>query len=410
MVVSDKQAPNGMRRRAMFKALTGATAATAVRRVARAAASVTVKMGYIRWMERIPTISLLDTPARNNGLAGAEVGLSDNDTTGQFLGQKYTLTDMPVQSQDDVVAKFGTLLAQGVKLILTDAPAADVLKLSAAANGKDAVIFNVQAPDDALRQEDCRANVIHVAPSRAMLADALGEYLVWKKWTRWLLAYGKHPNDALLRDAYRRSAKRYGARIVAERQYEARTGSPETDTGLLDLQKQMPVFTQNAPNYDVLVAADENQAFAGYLPYRTWDPRPVAGSAGLMPVSWDPNSVSFGGKQIQDRFNAQFHRLMTPLDMQAWTAVRMIGEAVSRTSSTDVGKIMAYMKGPDFQIGAYKGQALTLRSWDLQVRQGILLADGRNVVSISPQPGFLHQVNDLDTLGIDRPETKCKLT
>jgi ABC transporter substrate binding protein (PQQ-dependent alcohol dehydrogenase system) len=410
MVVSDKQAPNGMRRRAMFKALTGATAATAVRRVARAAASVTVKMGYIRWMERIPTISLLDTSARNNGLAGAEVGLSDNDTTGQFLGQKYTLTDMPVQSQDDVVAKFGTLLAQGVKLILTDAPAADVLKLSAAANGKDAVIFNVQAPDDALRQEDCRANVIHVAPSRAMLADALGEYLVWKKWTRWLLAYGKHPNDALLRDAYRRSAKRYGARIVAERQYEARTGSPETDTGLLDLQKQMPVFTQNAPNYDVLVAADENQAFAGYLPYRTWDPRPVAGSAGLMPVSWDPNSVSFGGKQIQDRFNAQFHRLMTPLDMQAWTAVRMIGEAVSRTSSTDVGKIMAYMKGPDFQIGAYKGQALTLRSWDLQVRQGILLADGRNVVSISPQPGFLHQVNDLDTLGIDRPETKCKLT
>jgi hypothetical protein len=31
------------------------------------------------------------------------------------------------------------------------------------------------------------------------------------------------------------------------------------------------------------------------------------------------------------------------------------------------------------------------------------------VVSISPQPGFLHQVNTLDTLGFDRPETKCKL-
>jgi hypothetical protein len=45
----------------------------------------------------------------------------------------------------------------------------------------------------------------------------------------------------------------------------------------------------------------------------------------------------------------------------------------------------------------------------LQLRQPILLADGRMVVSVSPQEGFLHQNSELDTLGIDRPETKCKL-
>ena len=28
----------------------------------------------------------------------------------------------------------------------------------------------------------------------------------------------------------------------------------------------------------LLVAADESEVFASYLPYRTWDPRPVAGS------------------------------------------------------------------------------------------------------------------------------------
>jgi hypothetical protein len=28
---------------------------------------------------------------------------------------------------------------------------------------------------------------------------------------------------------------------------------------------------------------------------------------------------------------------------------------------------------------------------------------------VSPQEGFLHQVSELDTLGVDRPETKCKL-
>ncbi|HXW21792.1 MAG TPA: branched-chain amino acid ABC transporter substrate-binding protein, partial [Rhodomicrobium sp.] len=56
-----------------------------------------------------------------------------------------------------------------------------------------------------------------------------------------------------------------------------------------------------------------------------------------------------------------------------------------------------------------KGQKLTLRPWNLQLRQPILLSDGRNITSISPQEGFLHQVSELDTLGYDQPETKCVL-
>lgn len=377
---------------------------------AEAQEAAVVQVGYIRWMVRHPTISLLDKQAPNDGLAGARMALDDNNTTGRFLGLQYQMADAPVYETDDVTAKLGGLVQKGVKLVLTDTPADRVLKLADAARSSGAVIFNVQAPDDSLRAENCRADVIHVAPTRSMLADALAQYLVWKKWTRWLLAYGSHPEDTLLRDAYRRSATRYGAKIVQEREYTDRGGSRETDTGLVQTQQKMPVFTQQAPEYDVLVAADENQVFAGYLPYRTWDPRPVAGSAGLRPVTWDPSSESWGGTQMQDRFIRTFRRLMSPLDMQAWTAVRMIGEASSRTSSPDVDKIMAYMKGPSFEVGAYKGLPLSVRPWDMQVRQPILLTDGHNVVSVSPQPGFLHQFNDLDTLGVDQPETKCKLT
>jgi ABC transporter substrate binding protein (PQQ-dependent alcohol dehydrogenase system) len=243
-----------------------------------------------------------------------------------------------------------------------------------------------------------------------MFADALAQYLVWKKWTRWLLAYGSHPGDLLLADAYRRAAKRFGARLVLEKQYTDTGGARETDSGIAETQQQMPVFTQGAPEYDVVVAADENEVFAGYLPYRTWDARPVTGSAGLIPVTWDPSSESWGGTQLQTRFNRLFRRTMSALDMQAWTAVRMVGEAASRAQTTDPKAIMAYMKGPDFGVAAYKGQKLTLRDWNWQLRQPILLSDGRGVVSISPQPGFLHQVTELDTLGVDRPETTCKLT
>jgi ABC transporter substrate binding protein (PQQ-dependent alcohol dehydrogenase system) len=50
-----------------------------------------------------------------------------------------------------------------------------------------------------------------------------------------------------------------------------------------------------------------------------------------------------------------------------------------------------------------------LRPWNQQLRQPILLGDGRMIVSVSPQEGFLHQISVLDTLGFDQPETKCKL-
>ena len=80
-----------------------------------------------------------------------------------------------------------------------------------------------------------------------------------------------------------------------------------------------------------------------------------------------------------------------------------------RVRSAEPPKLTAFIKGPDFALAAFKGQRLTLRDWNLQLRQPILLADGRMIVSVSPQPGFLHQVSELDTLGFDRPETKCKL-
>lgn len=388
-----------------------ATAATGFVQPVAAAPAPTLTIGYVHWDHEVQTISYIFTPPLNNGRAGAEVAISDNNTTGRFLNQNFALEAVEVKTGQDPVAALNTLIGKGIRLVITDLPAADVLKLADAAQPHGVTVFNAGAHEDSIRETDCRANLIHTAPSDNMLADGLAQYLIWKRWPRWLLAYGEHPRDLRLAAAYRRAAKTFGARIVAERQYKGKAGSRETDSGLIDLQKQLPVFTQNAPNYDVLIAADDNSVFAGYLPYRTWDARLVAGSAGLIPTSWDPNSTEFGGKQMQDRFVAYAHRFMTALDMNAWVAVRMIGTAASYAQSLDPAKIMAYMRGPDFQLGAYRGLSLSIRDWNGQVRQAILLSDsGRTVVSMSPQPGFLHQRTVLDTLGTDKPQTTCKLS
>ena len=161
--------------------------------------------------------------------------------------------------------------------IIADLPADALLKVADALRDRGTLLFNAGAIDDRLREEDCRANVIHTAPTRSMLADALAQYLVWKKWRRWLLVVGSHDEDKLYADALRRAATRFGAKIVQERTFEDTGGARRTDSGVTQIQRQMPVFTQQAPAYDVLVAADESEVFAAYLPYRTWDPRPGRG-------------------------------------------------------------------------------------------------------------------------------------
>jgi ABC transporter substrate binding protein (PQQ-dependent alcohol dehydrogenase system) len=393
----------------MFRALAGAIGLALLATHALAADPVEIGIGYLHRAGVKPTLSLVEQPADNNGVAGARLAIEDNNTTGKFLNQRFTLEETRIKDGDDAAMAAVALADHGIGFILVDLPSDVLLKVADAVRDRGTVLFDVGAIDDRLREEDCRANVIHTAPTRSMLADGLAQYLVWKQWKRWLLVIGSHQEDKLYAEALRRAAARFGAKIVEERVFQDTGGARRTDSGVTQIQRQMPVFTQQAPAYDVLVAADESEVFASYLPYRTWDPRPVAGSAGLMPTSWDAAQDQWGSVQMQNRFFKLNARHMTALDMQAWTAARMIGEAAARANSRDTKALFDFLKGPDFSVAAFKGQRLTLRDWNLQLRQPILLVDGRMVVSVSPQEGFLHQVSELDTLGVDRPETKCKL-
>ena len=172
----------------------------------------------------------------------------------------------------------------------------------------------------------------------------------------------------------------------------------------------MPVFTQSAPEHDVVLVADESEVFGAYVPYRTWDARPVAGTAGLRADELVAGARAMGRDPAPEpvREGSEASDDATRI-INAWTAVRMIGEAATRAQSSDAGKIADFIRSPAFELAAFKGQKLTLRDWDLQLRQPVLLADGRTVVSVSPQEGFLHQFSELDTLGYDRPESQCRL-
>ncbi|MDK1494767.1 ABC transporter substrate-binding protein [Sinorhizobium sp. 7-81] len=368
-----------------------------------------IKLGYLRAYAPQLALSVLDVPPRDEGVAGAKVGVGDNNTTGAFLGQKFTLDVSEVRPNADVMPAFNDMVSKGVLYLLADLSATQLLSIADLAREKGVLIFNVGATDDRLREEDCRANLFHTAPTRTMLADGLAQYLVWKQWRRWVLVYGSHEPDRLFADALRRAATRFGGEIVAEKEFADTGTARRTDTGVVQIQRQMPVFTQGFPDHDVMLVADESEVFGTYVPFRTWIPRPVAGTAGLIPSAWHPASEQWGGTQIQNRFAKANGRRMLSKDMAAWTAARIIGEAATRTQSADPEKLAAFIRADDFSIAAFKGQKLTFRKWNWQLRQPIFLGDGRSVISTSPQEGFLHQFSELDTLGIDQPETECAL-
>jgi ABC transporter substrate binding protein (PQQ-dependent alcohol dehydrogenase system) len=375
-----------------------------------------VPIGYIRQVGDHPRpASRVDAEPSDAGIAGAKLANDENNAGGQFTGEFYSLDVASVASAEQAVGEAKKLYDSGHHFMIVDAPAETLLALSDWGKDKNVLFFNVSATDVSLRQEHCRANIMHVVPDRFMLADALAQYLVAKKWTNWLLVHGSTPGDVAYADAVKRAASRFGASIVDTREYQDTSGGRRDDVGTIPPGEQASndaSFAAN-PAYDIIVVADEDQLFGPYMPYRGGaDARPVAGTTGLTATTWSPGHEKWGATQMNNHFEKDYKRLILPIDYQAYVAARTIGEAVTRNDGKDFAEVAAFIHGPELQLAPFKGLKQQYRPWDGQFRQPILIATDKVPVSISPQRGFPHASHpeiEMDTLGIDEPDSVCKL-
>ncbi|MSP28028.1 MAG: branched-chain amino acid ABC transporter substrate-binding protein [Methylococcales bacterium] len=362
-----------------------------------------INIAYLSQEQAVPpALSNFDPFMPNKGLLGSELAISDNSTTGQFTGQAFELNKFIVPVDGNVEDVFNKDIAGKFQLVVSLLPAELLNKLADSAEGKSMLWFDAANSDDSLRAEQCRVNVLHLLPSRAMRADALAQYMMKKHWTKWFLVVGTTPEDKLYADAIKRAAKRFGSTLVAEKVWEHTYDARRT------AQSDVAVFSR-VDDYDVLVVADEQGQFGEYLDYRTESPRPVIGTQGLIATAWHRTHEQWGAVQIQNRFQEQAKRWMEEQDYAAYLAVRAIGEAATRTKSNELKAIKAYMLSPAFALQGYKGSPLSFRSWDGQMRQPVLLAAPRSLVAVAPIDGFLHPKTELDTLGVDEPETTCHI-
>lgn len=347
-----------------------------------------------------PVLSNLDPIPEDLGLAGAKVALKDNQSTGGFLGQSYTLTTVSVPPDGDLSAEARTALA-AARFVLVDGEASHVLAVADLPEAKDALLFNVASGEAALRSDQCRANLLHTLPEDAARTDALMQVLVARKWSRLAMIVGPTDKDRAFADHLRRSAKKFGMAIKAEKAWTFNTDLRDST------MDEVPRFTQDLGDHDVLLVADPTDDFGRYVLHNTWLPRPVAGTHGLHAEAWASVIEAWGAVQLQNRFEKAAKRDMRGRDYAAWVAIRAIGEAVTRTKSADVATVRAYMLSAAFQLDGFKGRGLSFRSWNGQLRQPIAVVNDRALVTLAPVAGFLHQRNETDSLGLDEPESRC---
>lgn len=360
-------------------------------------------IGYLRVATpQPPTLSNLDPRPDDLGMAGAQTGLEDNATTGRFLGHSYALEAVVVAEGGAALRAAAALLAQAPFLVI-DAPADSLRAIADMPEAQGALLFNVGSGDGALRDGGCRANLLHTIPSVAMRADALAQLLVFKRWTDLVMIAGTHPDDLAFAEALRSALTKFGLQLKGEK-----TWAFDADMRR-NAAQEVPLFTQEFGDYDALLVADEVGDFGRYILYNTWRPRPVAGSDGVAPVTWSPVIEQWGAAQLQGRFAEAHGRPMAPLDYAAWAAVRTLGEAFTRTESTDAEVLRRFILSPDFELAGFKGRPLSYRPWNGQLRQPIALAHPRALVAQAPLEGFLHPVSELDTLGLDQPESQCEV-
>ena len=365
-----------------------------------AEAPLQVQIGYLGYRpDPGPLLSNVIPEPADAGQRGAELAIIDSNSTGAFLNQRYSLTTATVDTPDALLAAAQAQHAQGLRLFVVNAPAASLRQLSAAL--PDSLLFNAGSPDDSLRSTACLGNVLHTLPSRAMLADALAQFLVVRKWQKALLIVGPTEDDQAYAAALRRAAKRFGVQWVAEKAWRFDNDQRRS------AQADMPLFTQTA-EYDVVLVADERGDFGEYVPYQTWYPRPVAGTQGLTPTGWHKTVETYGAAQLQKRFEALAGRWMNDRDFAAWMAVRSIASAVSKLRQVEPMAIRQLEISEQLPLDGFKGRKLSYRPWNGQLRQPIPIVQPRALVSTSPQDGFLHPTNEMDSLGYDKPEVTCR--
>ena len=363
---------------------------------------LTINILYLEEIiKKPPVLSNIIEEAKDSGLKGAKLAIKDSNRSSIFIHQKYILETKVSKKQDVLIKKFENFVKKGSSYILVNVSYDLFLKLQKHKLSSKVLLINTSLNDNSLRLNICDKNILHTIASNAMLYDALAQFLVKRDWKKVLLIKGIKEEDKKIVKAIKKSFRKFQINIIDEKTWQS------TSDIRRKAQKEMPTFTQSK-EHDLVVVADFYGDFGEYIYFNTWLPRPLAGTQGLKAVTWHKVIEAWGAAQLQKRFEKFAKRWMNSKDYASYVAIQTIVRSIMHTKNLDLKTNLDFIYSSKFDLGAYKGRKLTFRNFNGQLRQPISLVHSKALVSTSPQVGFLHPFSDLDTLGINKHEMRCK--
>lgn len=326
---------------------------------------------------------------------GAALGLDDANALATLFGKRLRLeteTDRGGGQGGRALARAGALAVVGGA-----GPGGGEALLQLAGGGTP--VLNVGAPDDRLRNEACDRRAFHVAPSVSMYVDALTQVLIeQRKWPRWAVVSDGSPRGAQIEAAARRSVARQGGSITAD--------AAAADVLLLAVDERsvgaaMARAIGEGRRPDRIAAIGESGLRL-----------PAERAAGLWALGWHYELQRFSARELNGRFRRRWSAPMTEIAWAGWAALKLVGEAVVRANAADRAALIAFLESaPPFD--GHKGEALTFRTWDHQLRQPLYVAGARKREEIGGTLGPLAVLADvggknLDTLGTAMAESRCR--
>ena len=338
---------------------------------------------------------------------GVELALFESTTSFEAYGVVPELTFIDLNDQQPIEEQLTQIPADA--LVLLDLPKPEFTQVATALNAAERTTINVRHPDIDLRDQLCLPSLYHTIPSERMYFDALGQFLIYRGWRKVLVVHGPSKRDKERTAILEKSLKKFGAEISDTRQF---TLSHHPD----DRDKNKPEFLTGGASYDVVAVIDSARDFGRYIQYSTRRARPVVGDVGLIPVGWHRTLERYGAPQLNERYR-QFDQgnplpsseAMSDAEFAAWSAIKLITNSLG-IADIDLQTLSPrqILKHPDTQVDLYKGTRGSIREWNHQLRQPILLATGEAVIAVAPMPKFLHPKHYVDTLGLDEQESPCR--
>lgn len=333
-------------------------------------------------------------------LGGVQLALKESRVLGRSLNAIFVIAPISGASSKVLIESIDKSIETGTAFFILDLPLKTLMAVVSRYTDKPVLFYNARHQSDQLRTNFCGGNLFHTIPSDAMLNDALSQYLKNKKWDKILVLEGQEVRDAEVAISFKNSANKFGLKIVDSKQFVL-----SNDPRIRD--KHNIMLLTAGRKHNVIFVADQPGEFSRYIPYQTQKPALVVGAQGLEPAAWHWSWERYGAPQLNQRFEKLTGEKMSDTEFAGWVAARSIITAVVKTRSFSFPKIYDYIAASDTTLDLYKGYPGSFRPWNRQLRQPVLLHTHNAVIASAPIDGFMHQFNDLDSLGLDRLESAC---